>query len=208
MASTQGWITPLVARAVRLFTWPSNQIIGYRQGSKNEVEEASRNAWCVDNFVASCVLLDLLCFLALTLGACEILRYVAFLFCAWRVADIVATAVRMTLFKFLFETNAAVASHARVVVLGFINYIELCICFAVFYAAIPRHIHLPSPDKWDWFSPLYFSAITQLTIGYGDMYPTGPARALAAVQAFVGVILIVLLVSRFISVMKPIRSVS
>jgi len=208
MTKTEGWITPIVGQAVRLLTWPSRKIIGYRWESENEVADASRNAQRVDTFVASCVLFDLVCFLALTVSARGYVRNIALVFCGWRAIDIVATAVRMTLFKFLFEPNAAVASHIRVVVLGLINYIELCVCFAVFYAAIPDCIYLPSTGKWDWLSPLYFSAITQLTIGYGDMYPIGPARALAAIQAFVGVILIVLLVSRFISVMKPIRSVS
>lgn len=206
MGETAGWITPVVRNVVYLLDWPSDKIIGYRSGSGTETEKASKNAWRVDTFVATCIFLELVCFYAVMLGKCEASRDAAVVFCGWRVANIIATAARMTLFK--LEPNAAVASHVRVVVLGLINYIELCVCFAVFYAADWRHIHLPPGDKPDWFSPLYFSSATQLTIGYGDLYPTGPARALAVAQAFAGVLLIVLLVSRFISVMKPIRSVS
>lgn len=224
MTEAQGWITPLVRNSVRLLTWPSKKIIGYSLGTGDEIQEAASNANRVDTFVAICMFLALLSFIALTYAGAGrmvlypattapaiitfIVRDAALLFCAWRVIDVVATAARMTLFKFSFEPNAAVASHVRVIVLGLLNYIELCICFAAFYAAIPWDIHLPSPEAGDWFSPLYFSAVTQLTIGYGDLYPTGPARTIAATQAFVGAILIVLLVSRFVSVMRPIRSIS
>jgi hypothetical protein len=209
MTEAQGWITPLVRNSVYCLTWPSKKIIGYGSGGEDEVQEAASNAKRVDTFVAICALLSLLSFAVLTqASANRTVRWFGILFCVWRVIDISATAARMTLFKFSFEPNAAVASHVRVIVLGLVNYLELSVCFAVFYSAIPCYIHVPSPEASDWFAPLYFSAVTQLTIGYGDLYPVGPARAIAVVQAFVGVILIVLLVARFISVMKPIRSVS
>ncbi len=45
-------------------------------------------------------------------------------------------------------------------------------------AAGPRH----------WFDYLYFSIVTQTTIGYGDYWPLGIARLFACIQAGVGII--------------------
>jgi len=45
----------------------------------------------------------------------------------------------------------------------------------------------------------YFSFITLMTVGYGDMYPVGPvARSLAIVEAMVGVIFVAVLIGRLV----------
>ncbi|PLX15922.1 MAG: hypothetical protein C0599_16040 [Salinivirgaceae bacterium] len=41
-----------------------------------------------------------------------------------------------------------------------------------------------------WSKGFYHSAITMLTIGYGDHFPVGPARGLSAIQGFVGMLLL------------------
>jgi hypothetical protein len=46
---------------------------------------------------------------------------------------------------------------------------------------------------------LYFSAITQLTIGYGDIAPLHGLRAIAVVQGVLGFFFTVILVARLIS---------
>src|SRR5207253_1357563 len=44
---------------------------------------------------------------------------------------------------------------------------------------------------------LYFSFITLMTVGYGDMYPVSPvARSMAMVEAMVGIIFVAVLISR------------
>ena len=46
---------------------------------------------------------------------------------------------------------------------------------------------------------MYFSFITLMTVGYGDMSPAGPvARSLAIVEAMVGVIFIAVLIGRLV----------
>lgn len=40
-----------------------------------------------------------------------------------------------------------------------------------------------------WWKSLYFSGVTMLTIGYGDISPLGIGRALALIQALIGFIL-------------------
>jgi hypothetical protein len=46
---------------------------------------------------------------------------------------------------------------------------------------------------------IYFSFITLMTVGYGDMFPIGPvARSLAIVESMVGVIFIAVLIGRLV----------
>jgi potassium channel LctB len=45
---------------------------------------------------------------------------------------------------------------------------------------------------------LYFSAITLLSVGYGDVTPFGLARAIAMVEAIIGYLLPVVIVIQFI----------
>jgi len=42
---------------------------------------------------------------------------------------------------------------------------------------------------------LYFSTITFSTLGYGDLFPTGGARALATAESFIGALSMAYLVS-------------
>ena len=45
----------------------------------------------------------------------------------------------------------------------------------------------------------YFSFITLMTVGYGDMYPSSPvARSMAIVEAMVGIVFIAVLISRLV----------
>jgi uncharacterized membrane protein len=45
----------------------------------------------------------------------------------------------------------------------------------------------------------YFSFITLMTVGYGDMYPASPvARSMAIVEAMIGVIFVAVLISRLV----------
>ncbi len=51
------------------------------------------------------------------------------------------------------------------------------------------------------FSSLYFSVVTFTTLGYGDLAPLGAARALAAIEAFVGSFTLALFVVVFVKKM-------
>jgi hypothetical protein len=51
----------------------------------------------------------------------------------------------------------------------------------------------------------YLSVITQLTIGYGDVYPTGWLRVVAAIQGLVGALFIILVIARLVASLRPIR---
>jgi Ion channel len=53
----------------------------------------------------------------------------------------------------------------------------------------------------------YLSIITQLTIGYGDVYPTSWMRLVAAIQGLVGIVFVVLVFGRVIASFQPLKEV-
>ena len=79
--------------------------------------------------------------------------------------------------------------------MGLVNLIRLAICFGAIYAH-----RLTDLDKaHSWKSAYYFSFITQLTIGYGDVSPLGPTRAIAVLQGMIGFFFGLVVLGRFIS---------
>ena len=52
----------------------------------------------------------------------------------------------------------------------------------------------------------YFSVVTQLTIGYGDVYPISVLRVVAVLQGLIGVVFVVLVLARLIASLPRIDS--
>ena len=68
----------------------------------------------------------------------------------------------------------------------------------LFVAHWPEHgLAAPHPgEAVHWYDCLYFSFVTQATIGYGDYQPLGFSRLLACVQAGVGIVAVGLMVAK------------
>lgn len=71
-----------------------------------------------------------------------------------------------------------ISSAVRTLVLSFLNYLELVICFGLVYATMLEQLVGAS----GWGDALYYSVVTQLTIGYGDIRPLGEARFVSSAQ--------------------------
>ncbi|WP_082476519.1 ion channel [Methylobacterium sp. Leaf99] len=52
----------------------------------------------------------------------------------------------------------------------------------------------------------YFSAITQFTIGYGDILPIGFLKILVVFQSFISTIFVIIIFARVLSLFSPIIS--
>ncbi|MFA5901518.1 MAG: potassium channel family protein [Hyphomicrobium sp.] len=131
------------------------------------------------------------------------IRAAAVAFVSLRIFDIMQRVMNVALMEGVGENRAVVASFTRSIVLALVNFFELCICFGVIYASdYPRLNGAGRP-----LSGFYFSVITQLTIGYGDIYPTGYARVIAAIQGLAALVFIVLVFARVVQSLPPRKGV-
>lgn len=121
-----------------------------------------------------------------------------------RVFDIMQAGVNLTVFDHLRTSRKnSVLSVTRTLVLGLWNFVELIFCFGIVYSAVlPKIQHAT-----EWCDAYYFSTVTQLTVGYGDLLPLGTLRMVSAIQGILGVVYVVLMLSRFVSLMPRIESV-
>lgn len=138
----------------------------------------------------------------------ESFRSISELIAAYRIVDILQATLNLNVFDRLRTSSKEifVASLARTAILSVWNFFESMICFAVIYSAnqtLLKH----SYGIIDPFDPIYFSAITQLTIGYGDVLPTSWLRGVAIAQGACGFLLGVFAISRVISFLPRTPSV-
>lgn len=121
-----------------------------------------------------------------------------------RILDIFQTSVNMAVFDQLRTDETLVISSAvRTLVLSFLNYLELLVCFGLLYTTMGELL-VGSTGVLD---DLYFSVVTQLTIGYGDIRPIGWARFVSVSQGLVSVAFTILILGRIVSVLPKIESV-
>jgi hypothetical protein len=121
-----------------------------------------------------------------------------------RILDIFQTMVNLSVFDQLRSRGKLMISNAvRTLVLSFLNYIELLVLFGILYTTINPLL----VGSEGWLDALYFSIVTQLTIGYGDIRPIGAARVVTAMQGLIAVAFTILIFGRIVSVLPRIESV-
>jgi len=121
-----------------------------------------------------------------------------------RIVDIFQSSVNLSVFDQLrTDERIVMASAVRTLVLSFFNYVELLICFGIVYVTMLEK--LSGADGW--MDAIYFSVVTQLTIGFGDIRPLGVARFVSATQGLVAVAFTILILGRLVSVLPKIESV-
>ncbi len=122
----------------------------------------------------------------------------------FHVFNILQVTVNMTLFDHLrVSRRHSVSGITRTLVLTLWNYFEIIFAFGIVYSVIIDKIENASSP----IDAYYFSAITQLTIGYGDLKPLEIARLIASIQGILGTIFISLVITRFVTLMPRISSV-
>ena len=142
-------------------------------------------------------------------GLSPALRWLLFVAAGLRVVDITQVVVNVGIFDQLGFAGRggrqqAVEDVTRSLVLLVWNYCELMVWFGLAYIPLDilRQSTFQQSTLWSRF---YFSAVTQLTIGYGDLAPVGWAKAIAAAQGTLGWMLTVIIVARFVASLPPIR---
>ncbi|MFN8546596.1 MAG: potassium channel family protein [Candidatus Eisenbacteria bacterium] len=122
-----------------------------------------------------------------------------------RIIEILQVTVNATVFDRLSgRADNCVSSSTRLLVLAGLNFLELAACFGVIYADCYTYLGgaVIGPS-----TALYFSVITQLTIGYGDVYPTGGLRVVAAIHGVAALLFLALVVTRVVATLPRIRAV-
>ena len=95
------------------------------------------------------------------------------------------------------RTIAQIVNARRSLLYAIINYIELIILFASIYAKFSSHINIVSSQA-DSLVYLYFSNISQLTIGYGDIVPKDFIRFVVSIQGMIGLLLVALTIGKLV----------
>ena len=204
----RGWITPLVGSVLGLVVRPADLFHGSREEAQRNLDPllSARRARKVDTYVACCLAIEVVAFLVIVSRRWEgpWVSVPLVVIVMYRALMIPANAILIPLFHYRNLPSGkppSVASHERMIVLGFVNYIELVLCFACLYAAFPSMVSGLHPDDSVGF--LYLSTITQLTVGYGDIHPLGWMRAAACAQGLSAFLVIFLLFGRFVTLLRP-----
>ena len=169
-------------------------------------KDFTRNrAKCVDYYVAGWLFVEaLLVLIVCATRPPELLRAAIAVAAGLRILEIVQVAINVTVFDRLSgRPDNRVASTARLLVMSFVNFAELLVCFGVIYATDYSHLRGAGQPV----TAFYFSIITQVTIGYGDVYPTGWLRIIAALQAMVGFVFAVLVFGRYVGTLPRIEGI-
>jgi hypothetical protein len=125
----------------------------------------------------------------------------------FRTVDIVQAGVNTVLFDGLRQAHRGsqtILSFHRKLLLESLNYLELIVLFGLMYSTIQGRF---GGKLKVWTDPFYFSAVTQLTIGYGEITPVGFGKLLAISQALVGFFFSVLVLARVVSVLPRMHDV-
>lgn len=100
---------------------------------------------------------------------------------------------------FLNDVFRQAISYKRSLMMTFLNYIEICLCFALIYAFID-HTSLTSEvfncGHITNLQAVYFSFVTSATIGYGDITPKDPVvMKLVVAQILISLFLVVVIIT-------------
>lgn len=166
---------------VAIFVFPTLWITECVQKFKR-VKDSTVNFWATDVWViirGSLILVFLL-------STAYSFRYSCFV--RWSVYYFLADILIYTLHVlFLTSSKQAAISESRSLLFLFVNFVEIILGFAVLYILSCGFNHSPLCP----LQAVYFSAVTFITLGYGDITPTTPyAQKLVIIELFFTVVFI------------------
>ena len=104
--------------------------------------------------------------------------------------------MRIRLFRFMDRLNLP---------LLIVIWILVGILFGIFYNVFPgRLVKIDGTATYSFFDSVYFSFITLLTTGYGDIVPTGFLRIFSVIEGLIGWIIFGIIVYKIVSVKEDV----
>lgn len=215
-AKEYGIITPAVMVFFRLLQFLPFQILygnktdHYYKSLKGKTNEekkkiAKEHALFMEKIIITYMLIEIIMpFLYENFFHYTWLKYLITVILSLRLIDIIQVNVNMILFDNI-RTNGfnRITKYTRAIILIIWNYFELILIFGFFY--LSNHEYLKGYSSWT--DSYYFSTITQLTIGYGDLSPMGTVRFITAFQGFVGTMFLAFIISKIISLVPELKEI-
>lgn len=210
-----------IAYAIERLFWVFQCLspINWFAGSRVEIQRQFDNApWAekerltqkrgkqIEVYVCVCFSLEILILLLINIAfqGHQLVQYLLLLPIVVRLFDIFQTNVNISIFDHLRTSKDHYISNAvRLLVLVLINYFEVILCFAAIYSALIT----PLIRDHHWANAVYFSIMTQLTLGYGEWWPESLLQAAPCIQGLFGFLFTVLIIARIINILplpKPI----
>ncbi|MGD9159427.1 MAG: potassium channel family protein [Desulfobacteraceae bacterium] len=162
-----------------------------------------KHSWKIDNYVVICFVVEVIfySFSGIPLFHSLWAKWALFGLFTLKALEITAVAMKVSVLSRVGRPKKEkrhIGSHERMIVLAMINYLELIVIFATFYRLFQNKL-LGATTFYD---PLYFSVMTQLTIGYGDITPLGALKILVCVQCLIGLFVLVGVIARYIALLR------
>lgn len=90
----------------------------------------------------------------------------------------------------------------RPLILSLLNYFEVSLWFALLYRLFRADFYDMDGALSSWCGTLYYSVITQTTLGYGDIRPdTTSGYILATLHVLIGLFIVLLVIARLLTVL-------
>lgn len=177
----------------------------YKKSYDDQISITKKRALLIDTYVTVYIVIEVSLYVLLVHSDAAWIRYMALGLAILRIIDIIQANVNIVLFDNIrANKELQVGSVVRVLVLLFLNYMELILCFGILYFSSATSLS----QTVNWGNCIYFSVITQLTIGYGDIIPIGIFKMVSAVQGLLSMLFTLLILGRLVSSLPAIKPIT